>query len=256
MDLRFDRGSREKPRGHALLYFNGANGPDEVWATYLVMLPISVDVSKYVPPFLMNQMGDFGPKDLSAFAFPPAPELADSLQFLETLADMRGDDLIYAGTYNSSDVPGGMMAVSDAVQSYADLYGNYAEGVQPPSTSEPELSSGLGVNDVLYGLMSDGDRLNELTKLVGKLKYAFDGGEDALATEAEADINLLVSHLPENHKATRLIESVKTEGTTGMRLAELYLQRCFHLTREDYVKLGEVEDEINKLEKDGPSSEA
>lgn len=254
MDLRFDRGSREKPKGHALLYFNGENGPDEVWATYLVMLPISVDVSKYVPPFLMNQMGDFGPKDLSAFAFPPAPELADSLQFLETLADMRGDDLIHAGTYRSSDVPGGMMAVSDAVQSYAELYGNYVEGMQPSSADEPELSSGLGVNDVLYGLMSDSDRLSELTKLVGKLRFAIDGGEDALATEAEADIYLLVSHLPENHKAKRLIESVKAQGATGARLADLYLQRCFHLIRENYVGLGQVEDEINTLENEGPSS--
>ena len=256
MDLRFDRGSREKPRGHALLYFNGENGPDEVWATYLVMLPISVDVSKYVPPFLMNQMGDIGPKDLSAFAFPPAPELAESLQFLETLADMRDDDLIHAGTYRSSDVPGGMMAVSDAVQSYADLYGNYVQGVQPSSAGEPELPGSLGVNDVLYSLMSDSDRLGELTKLVGKLRFAIDGGEDALAKEAEADINLLVTHLPENHRAKRLIESVKAEGTTGARLADLYLRRCFHLIREDYVKLGEVEDEINTLEMEGPSSVA
>ena len=254
--MRFERGSREKPKGHALLYFNGASGPDEIWVTYLVMLPISVDVSKYVPPFLMNQMGDFGPKDLSAFAFPPAPELIESLEYLETLADMRGDDLIHVGTYNSADVPGGMMAVSDAVQSYAELYGDYVEGVRPSGAGETELPSGLGVNEVLYSLMSDSDRLSELTKLVGKLKFAVEGGEDALATEAEADINLLVSHLPENHKATRLIESVKAEGATGARLANLYLQRCFHLIREDYVKLGEVEDEINTLEKEGPTSEA
>lgn len=238
-----------------MLYFNGADGPEDIWVTYLVMLPVSVDVSKYVPPFLMNQMGEFGPKDLSAFAFPPAPEPIESLEFLEALADMRGDDLIHAGTYNSSDVPGGMMAVSDAVQSYAELYGKYVEDTLPAGAGETELPGGLGVNEVLYSLMSDADRLSELTKLVGKLRYAIDGGEDALATEAESDINLLVSHLPENHKVTRLIESVRAEGATGARLAELYLQRCFHLTREDYVKLGEVEDEINTLEKEGPSSE-
>ena len=220
------------------------------------MLPISVDVSKYVPPLLMSQMGEIGPKDLSAFAFPPAPELAESLRHLETLADLRGDDLIHAGTYNSSDVPGGMMAVSEAVQSYADLYGNYVEGAQPSGAGETELSSGLGVNEVLYGLMSDTDRLGELTKLVGKLRFAIDGREDVLAAEAEADINLLVSHLPDNHKTARLIESLKDEGPTGARLADLYLQRCFHLIREDYVKLGEVEDEINTLEKEGPSAEA
>lgn len=254
MELRFEKGSKEKPKGHALLYFNGANGPEDVWVTYLVMLPISVDVSKYVPPFLMNQMGEFGPKDLSAFAFPPAPEPIESLEFLEALADMRGDDLIHAGTYNSSDVPGGMMAVSDAVQSYADLYGNYVESAQPATASDAELPGGLGVNEVLYSLMSDGDRLSELTKLVGKLRFAIDGGEDVLAAEAETDINLLVNHLPENHKAKRLIESVRTEGATGARLADLYLQRCFHLIREDYVKLGEVEDEINTLENEGPSS--
>ena len=256
MELRFERGSREKPKGHALLYFNGASGPDEVWATYLVMLPISVDVSKYVPPFLMNQMGEFGPKDLSAFAFPPAPELVEGLKYLETLADMRGDDLIHAGTYNSSDVPGGMMDVSLAVQSYAELYGDYVEGLQPPDAGETELPGGLGVNEVLYGLMSDSDRLSELTKLVGKLRFAVEGGEDALATEAETDIDLLVSHLPENHKIARLIESVKAEGAMGARLASLYLQRCFHLIREDYVQLGEIEDEINALEKEGPNSEA
>ena len=256
MELRFERGSREKPKGHALLYFNGASGPDEVWATYLVMLPISVDVSKYVPPFLMNQMGEFGPKDLSAFAFPPAPELVEGLQYLETLADMRGDDLIHAGTYNSSNVPGGMMDVSLAVQSYAELYGDYVEGLQPSDAGETELPGGLGVNEVLYGLMSDSDRLSELTKLVGKLRFAVEGGEDALATEAETDIDLLVSHLPENHKVARLIESVKAEGAMGARLASLYLQRCFHLIREDYVQLGEIEDEINALEKEGPNSEA
>ncbi len=146
------------------------------------------------------------------------------------------------------------MAVSDAVQSYADLYGNYVQGVQPSGTGEPELPGSPGVNDVLYSLMSDSDRLGELTKLVGKLRFAIDGGEDALAKEAEADINLLVTHLPENHRAKRLIESVKAEGTTGARLADLYLRRCFHLIREDYVKLGEVEDEINTLEMEGPSS--
>ena len=136
-----------------------------------------------------------------------------------------------------------------------ETYGKYVEGTLPSGAGETELPGGLGVNEVLYSLMSDADRLSELTKLVGKLRVAIDGGEDALATEAESDINLLVSHLPENHKATRLIESVRAEGATGARLAELYLQRCFHLIREDYVKLGEVEDEINTLEKEGPSSE-
>jgi ribosome-associated protein YbcJ (S4-like RNA binding protein) len=31
-------------------------------------------------------------------------------------------------------------------------------------------------------------------------------------------------------------------------LAGLYLQRCFHLVQEEYVKLGQVEQEIKVLE--------
>ena len=72
MDLTFERGDASSPKGHALAYFESPSG-DEVWATYLIVLPITVDVSKYVPPFLMNQMGGDGPTDLSSFAFPPSP---------------------------------------------------------------------------------------------------------------------------------------------------------------------------------------
>ena len=66
MDITFDRGSSDRPKGHALLYFRSSSDPDQIWVTYLVILPITVDVSKYVPPFLMNQVGEMGPKDLSA----------------------------------------------------------------------------------------------------------------------------------------------------------------------------------------------
>ena len=69
MDVIFERGSQDKPKGHALLYFKSSINPDELYGTYLIILPINVDIGKYVPPFLMSQVGDLGPKDLSAFAF-------------------------------------------------------------------------------------------------------------------------------------------------------------------------------------------
>ena len=70
MDFTFERGSADNPRGHALIYFQSFHDAGELLATYLVVLPIQVDVSKYVPPFLMNQLGEMGAKELSAFAFP------------------------------------------------------------------------------------------------------------------------------------------------------------------------------------------
>ena len=175
MDITFERGSKESPKGHAFVYFKSALG-DEIWCTYVVMLPISFDVAKYVPPFLMNQMGDLGPKDLSAFAFPPAPERLESYQYLQDLADIRDDDILYGGTYDSNDVASGMMAVSEAVQEYAGLYGQVMEAQQPATAlGESSAEENLGINEVLYGLMSEPDKLNELTKLVGKLRFAVDG---------------------------------------------------------------------------------
>ena len=60
MTLSFELGNIESPKGHALLYFKDSV-QDDFYATYIVLLPITVDVSKYVPPFLMNQVGEFGP---------------------------------------------------------------------------------------------------------------------------------------------------------------------------------------------------
>ena len=113
MALSFELGNSELPKGHALLYFKDSS-QGTVLATYLVLLPITVDVSKYVPPFLMNQVGDFGPGDMSAFAFPPAPEEVESLAYLMDLANKRQDDLVFGGEVTTSDVSSSMMKVNDA----------------------------------------------------------------------------------------------------------------------------------------------
>ncbi|MCI0441432.1 MAG: hypothetical protein L0177_20205 [Chloroflexi bacterium] len=247
MDIAFDKGSRDKPKGHALLYFRSSFDHEEVWATYLVILPITVDVSKYVPPFLMNQMGDIGPKDLSAFAFPPAPEKVEGYKRLENLAEARDDDILFGGTANLGDVPMLMMMVNEALQSYGDLYSQAVEPeLQDAGTAEEE--SGLGVNEVLYQLMSDSDKLGELTKLVGRLKYASEVGEKSLSDEAEHDIRTLAKHLPENHQVARLIEAAKSRDARSNTLTDLWLKRCFYLMHEKYVELGKIEEEIRALE--------
>ena len=254
MDVVFERGAKEEPKGHALLYFRGASTPEEIWATYLVVLPITVDVSKYVPPFLMNQMGELGPRDLSAFAFPPAPEKLESYSELEALANARGDDVLFGGTINPTDVSSALMSVNEAVQWYAGIYSDQTASPGPSELPDGEAGTGLSVNEVLYGLMSDSDKLGELTKLVGRLRFTLEGGEAALMKEAEEEINILAKYLPENLQIQRLIEVAQGGGKQSAELANLYLQRCFHLTQEEYSKLVQVEDEIKSLEAGESSS--
>ena len=248
MELTFEKGSAERPKGHALLYFKSSSAPEELWATYLVILPIMVDLSKYVPPFLMNQVGELGAKDLSGFAFPPVPEKLGGSAQLAMLAETRDDDVLFGGSINLSDLASAMTYVNEAVQRYADAYSRVSV-VAPEAEAESfQDATGPGVNEVLYGLMSDGDRLSELTKLVGKLRFAVESAEETLENEAEADIQVLSRYLPENHQVDRLIETAKAGGDRGAKLADLYLRRCFHLIHEEYVKMGKVEQQIGVLE--------
>ena len=250
MDVGFDRGSAKQPKGHALLYFRSNVDAAEIWVTYVVILPVSVDVSKYVPPFLIDQVAHMGPKNLSAFAFPPAPERLGSYDDLERLAVARDDDILSAGSINPADVSAMMMAISEAVAWYSGIYGEIVGLITDEEEIEPaadEVDADLGINEVLYGLMSGVDKLGELAKLVGTLKFAVEGADESQIREAEEEMRLLAGHLPENHYVPKLIQAVKSTDSLSARLADLYLKRCFHLVQEDYSGLAQIEEELKLL---------
>ena len=241
-----------RPKGHAFIYLRNSLDHEDVWATYVVVLPITVDLSKYVPPFLMNQMGEMDAQDLSAFAFPPAPEQVPGYDALEQMAEMRDDDILYIGTHNPSDVTGAMGRVSEVVQAYSEEYtkitGSSTTGGETQSDEADEETGGLAVSDVLYGLMSDSDKLSELSKLIGRLRFAVDGSDDRLISETESEIGLVANHLPQSHNIPQLVEAVKSNDSRSAELAEVYLQRSYHLVQEDYAKLTAIEGRIKELE--------
>src|SRR5918996_589339 len=94
MDLNFERGDSQQPKGHALIYFRVDTEPDKVYATYIVTLPVKADLAKYVPPFLATHLGNLPLNDFSAFAMPPMPEPVDSYQEWGRFSRLRVDDLV------------------------------------------------------------------------------------------------------------------------------------------------------------------
>ena len=55
MSINFEIGNSQSPKGHAILYFGSlASGFS---ATYVVLLPIKMDMSKYLPPLMAAQLG-------------------------------------------------------------------------------------------------------------------------------------------------------------------------------------------------------
>ena len=241
--MKFDIGNEDSPKGHALVYFKDSLG-SKIYASYVILLPITVDVSKYVPPFLMNQVGDFSADDMSAFAFPPAPEEVEDYDFLVQLAELRSDDLIDAGTFDGSDITSSMMKVNDLTQEYLDLYSDHLD---TPQENVVSLNPSSEVNDLMYSLMSENDRLTELTKLIGQMRYAIDSGEDKIIDETERDLFVLAAYFTETFQLSKLLSVAKKSGDLSATLTDLYLKRCFHLSREEYQQLGEVEDQISKL---------
>ncbi|MDP6101914.1 MAG: hypothetical protein QF579_01195 [Dehalococcoidia bacterium] len=246
MDLYFERGAKETPKGHALAYFREKYDPESVLASYIIALPIKVDVSKYIPPMFANQMQGMASQDLSGFAFPPLPEKFESLERLRHLAETRDDDLIDGGTGDPNDPMELIQLVSEVQQEYSRLWEQSLE------TSVP-IEAPATVNELLYELMGEQDKLSELAKLVGKLRFATEGSDQSLMKETEDEISTLARYLPEHYWISRLIQTTEMPAASAAILAQLYLERCYRLHEEDYLRLQEVEKEIRRLEENQES---
>lgn len=249
MDLVFDRGDATAPRGHALLYFRETGGVGKLYSTYVIVLPIAIDLVKYMPPFLANQLPNVNAQELSAFAFPPMPEEAGGLAQLESLATARGDDLIFGGDFSAGQVQDMLLRVNDVTQQYAERYQGYiGDAAQPAEGGAPEAIGSHNVNEVLFQLMSERDRLGELSKLTGRLRFAVEGNDTRQVEDAEDEVRVLARYLPDRYQIDALLRAAKDPSRGGGDLAQLYLERCYKLADEDYARLQDIEERIRGLE--------
>ena len=276
MDFTFERGDSQRPRGHALVYFRVDTEPDKLYASYIVVLPVKADFGKYVPPFLASHLGNLPLNDFSAFAMPPVPEEVNGHGELERLSDLRQDDLVFGSSMFSFDLPRMMESITDAVQSYSQLCADFydRQGLSGAPASEsipPGAGTGLGVgagaaaeaqaesdtdtsfsvNEVLFGLMSERDKLAELSNLLGKLQFAQEGRDESMAGEVTEEITALSRYLPEEFQVLNLLAAARETTGRGSRLAQLYLDRCFRLSDGDTATAQSLEAQIKELRGEG-----
>ena len=256
MDLNFERGDANSPRGHALVYFRDTANPDKVSATYLILLPVSVDLQKYVPPFLAGQLPMGGEAELSAFAFPPAPEPVESYEFLVSIVEARGDDLIFAGSKPLADAANMMGVIGEILSEYGNRYrigapskpalGESGEAATA-APGQPDNTAEFTVDDVMYAMMSEADQLGELTKLTGRLRFAAEGGDHDTAGEATAYMRAIAAHVADNRNIDLLIDAALDKTEVGGKLAQLYLERAYALYREDYLRVKALDEDIERV---------
>ncbi|HEX2924517.1 MAG TPA: hypothetical protein VHS28_10900 [Chloroflexota bacterium] len=250
MMLSYERGDVTRPKGHALLYFKGWSDPSAVFATYIIVPPIAVEISKYIPPMFANQLQQLGGGGIAVFPYPPIPERVDSLDHLTRLAQARDDDLISGGTVDTSSPERLLQAASEAAQQYLESYLSRIQSIETapePGPALPESESPVDVNELMYGLMGDRDRLAELSKLSGQLRYAVGGGDTQLAEDTVAEMKRLAKHLAEKYRANEVVEAARRPGAQGDQLTQLYLDRAYRLVEEDYEAVRDLDTKIEKL---------
>lgn len=248
MQLIFERGDDRRPKGHALVYFRDSAGSG-VLATYVVIPPIAIDFSKYLPPMFAGQgMAANLAEASSIVPLPPVPEAMASVDGLRVLADQRDDDLILAGDATSGEIERLLAYTTEAAQLYFHLYQDYASGFpqMPGPEQAEEALSGPSAEDLEYAMMGERERLGELAKLTGALRYALEGSDRQQAQETSARMSTLAHHLPPKYWADRIVTAAATPGEPGGRLSQLYIERCYKLLDEDYAAVAKLDEEIAK----------
>lgn len=248
MLLSFERGNERQPKGHALVYFRDSGGSG-VLATYIVIPPITIDFSKYLPPMFAGQgMAANLAQASSIVPLPPVPEKVTSPETLRVLADQRDDDLVLAGDADGSQIEQLLTYTTEAAQLYFHLYEDFARTFPQVPTESRDQVEGPSSEELTYALMGERERLGELSKLTGALRYALDGNDSQLAGETSARMRLLAKHMQPKYWADRAIEAASTPGPSGGRLSQLYLERGYKLLDEDYTAVAALDEQIKQAQ--------
>lgn len=218
-------------------------------------MPLSL--AKYLPSFLAAQMSPEELQDATnvpVMPIPPMLEEGNTLEHLQMLAEERDDDLCEIGTINPRDEKGRMELVAQGCQEYGQLYMNHASTFRsaPPELStlesEPIPLDDLDTDELLIQTMTDRQRLAELSKLVGVVRYALDGKDTHLLQETRQRMQRIARQLPEKYRSAELIAAATSSQERGARLAELYIERGYKLLDEEYADIPGIEHSIRELQ--------
>ena len=264
MGINFLRGSAQAPKGHALFVARSTVNPRVVYGTYCIVPPIPMSLTKYLPPLFAAQIPAEELREsqnVNGMPIPPMLEEVSSLEYLQSLAERRDDDLCDIGTVSPRDDSARVQMAILGSQEYSQLYASYIASIgQTPlssSSSSPAIAEAapldeLDAEDLLIQTMPDRQKLTELGKLVGMARYALEGHDTALVQDTKRKMQRITGRLAEKYRGSELVASAVNPKEQGARLAELYLSRAFKLLDEEYADIPGIERSIRELQ-DGSS---
>jgi len=240
-DINFRLGSSKEPKGHAVIYFVEE---ENIFVSYVVDFPITVDMSKYIPEMFADQIPD---QDMDKIIIPPVPEKYEgSMESLENLCNLRGDDLVDGGTINIKDSTLAMSKLSKLGKDYSDICKDFYDNVSLKKIFNNSADSSK--ND--FSNLTESELLAEITKIVGNIKFLKDNNE-SINSEIE-NIDNISSLLPENRKIKEILRYLDLEKKNSEAIISAYISRAYSMFKEDYIKVKELENEILELENNWP----
>lgn len=258
MTIHFLRGDSQAPKGHAIFVARSTGDPRTILCTYCVVPPMPLSLAKYLPSFLASQLSPEELQDATnvpVMPIPPMLEEGNSLEQLHLLAERRDDDLCEIGTISPRDEAGRMQLVAQGCQEYGQLYMNHASTFRqapalPALADDPIPLDDLDTEELLIQTMTDRQRLAELSKLVGVVRYALDGKDTHLLQETRQRMQRITHRLPEKYRGVELIKAATEQQERGARLAELYIERGYKLLDEEYADIPGIERSIRELQEE------
>jgi hypothetical protein len=250
MQLAFDRGDPKRPRGHAVVYFRATTDPNMILASYVVVPPISMDFSKFIPPMFAAQLPGILPSGPQVFPLPPIPEKVESMAWVEALAAAREDDLINCGTVDPMDIQRLLTLMTEVAADYGKLYEDRPPIEDQPAREDAGALPGVDVDELFMSVMSDAEKVGRLAKMTGTVRYAVEGNDRALLDETVQEMERIGRHLAFRYKVAELIAAASDPDPKSGRLAELLMQRCYKLAAEEYDALTALDAEIEALTKE------
>jgi hypothetical protein len=233
-----------------MVYFRAASDPSTVLASYVVVPPISMDFSKFIPPMFVAQLPGILPSGPQVFPLPPIPEMVESFEWIEALAESRNDDLLDAGSVDPLDFQRLLNVMTEVASEYGRMY----ENRPPVEAGAPEPAAGDGssvdVDELFMSLMSDSEKVGRLAKTAGTVRYALEGNDQSLLEETIQEMTRVGRHLPDGYQVDALIAATRDPKPQSGRLAELLLERCYKLAAEEYDALKALDAEIDTLKKE------
>jgi hypothetical protein len=119
--------------------------------------------------------------------------------------------------------------------------------VESPQSLPEVDDDGPSVTEVLFSLMSEGDKLAELSRLLGRLRFAQEGQDTPAMDEVCEEITALTRYLPEDFQLSLLLAAAQDASQKGAKLAQLYLDRCFRMSAGDSGSVRELDEQIEAL---------